>query len=125
MRAEEMLILAERKLSAMRDRIAGSVCMGVEEVAAHLGVGRTTVESYPVEVTRCFDAVPHSSRRRLRFSPAEVEAIKVRLRRWERAKARGEGEAYLRALREEMEREEEETLEAARRARRDLMGIAA
>lgn len=118
------LLLEQRKLEAMRSRIAKESFMTIEEVRKHLGVARSTVEAYPEEILPRADMKPAgSSKQLLRFHPADVLALPARLRAWRRAQARGEGEAFLAALREERELEDRAAIQAASQMRRELLGL--
>lgn len=117
---EEKLLLQQRRLRAMRDRVATEAYLKVQEVAKHWNVSRSTIEALPIEILRWHDATPTSEHVHRRYSPAEVLAGAVRLRRWKRAKEEGRGEEYLRELRAEMEAEEEAILAFAREIRREV-----
>lgn len=110
----ERIMLQVRALEALRQRLLHDTYLSVEQVAERWDVSRTTVEALPEEVLPCEDLSPTRGRRLRRYNPAEVQAAAVRLRRWRRAQQNGQGEAYLRELRAELEAREEEILRAAR-----------
>ncbi len=120
MNQEERLILQQRRLKAMRDRVVEETYLKVTEVARHFGVARSTVEDLPQEILAYTDMRPFSEKSYRRYSPAEVLAAEVRIRRYLKAKAEGEGEAYLQKLREEARAEEDAVLSFAREIRKEV-----
>lgn len=78
--------------------------MTVVEVAEFLGVTRSTVDQMPIAVLPFADVSPTHKRQHKRFDPRDVAALPARLRAWNEARQRGEGEKFLaeagRALRE-------------------------
>lgn len=78
--------------------------MTVLEVAEYLGVTRSTVDQMPFAILPFADISPTHKRQHKRFDPRDVAALPARLRAWDQARRRGEGERFLkeaeRALRE-------------------------
>jgi hypothetical protein len=117
---DERLALQQARLRAMRERVVQETYLKVTEVAKHFGVARSTIEDLPIEVLPYTDMRPFSEKAYRRYSPAEVMAAGVRIRRYLKAKAEGRGEAYLRELREERAAEDEAILAFARDIRKDV-----
>ena len=102
MDAQKRLLLQQRALEALRERIASEHYLSVREVCERLGLSRQVVESLPMEILP-YEDYGSGKRSLRRYHPADVLAAGARLRAWKRARERGEGEAYLRRLREELE----------------------
>lgn len=117
---EERLLLQQKRLKAMRDRVVEETYLSVADVAKHFGLAESTVKEIPIEVLPWSDFTPFSKKTTRRYSPAEVMAAEIRLRRYLKARAEDRGEAYLEELRQELRRDEESVLAFAREARRDV-----
>lgn len=102
MDAQKRLLLQQRALEALRERIASEHYLSVKEVCERLGLSRQVVESLPMEILP-YEDYGSGKRSLRRYHPADVLAAGARIRAWKRARERGEGEAYLRRLREELE----------------------
>lgn len=102
MNAQKRLLLQQRALEALRERIASEHYLSVKEVCERLGLSRQVVESLPMEILP-YEDYGSGKRSLRRYHPADVLAAGARIRAWKRARERGEGEAYLRRLREELE----------------------
>jgi len=87
----------------------------ISDVATFWGVSRTSVEALPFEILPYVNVTPASSRVSRRYNPAEVRAAGVRLHRWKAAIAQGQGEKYLRQLRQERETHEKNLLMAVQK----------
>lgn len=96
------LLLNQRALDALKERIAAESYLKIGDVMKRLNLSRQVVEALPVEVLP-FANYSQGDRRLRRYHPADVLACDAKLRQWERAKQRGEGEAYLTKLRGELE----------------------
>jgi hypothetical protein len=113
MEKEAIIDLKARRLSAMKARLTSETFLTVMEVAARWGVSRSVVEALPVEILPYVNMTPFSARANRRHHPVEVQAAEVRLGRWEKARAQGQGEEYLRSLRTEREGIDQEVLARA------------
>lgn len=102
MDAQKRLLLQQRALEALRERIGSEHYLSVKEVCERLGLSRQVVESLPMEILP-YEDYGSGKRSLRRYHPADVLAAGARIRAWKRARERGEGEAYLRRLREELE----------------------
>ena len=110
---EERLLLEQKKLGEMRRRITEETCLKVMEVAGHFGVSRSVVEGWPYEVLPYMNTRPGAGKCLRRYHPADVIAAAARLRGWERALRQGEGDAFLRQLRQEIETRDREAMQLA------------
>lgn len=125
MHAEQRLTLEGRKLEEMRRRVVEERCLSVLEVAHHYDVSRGVVEGWPYPVLPYMNARPGAGKRLLRYHPADVIAAGARLRAWERAMDRGEGDAYLRQLQEEIDQRDAEAVRLAGEMAREVWRSAA
>ena len=98
------LILQQRRLLAMRTRMAEESYLTVREVAERWGVSRSLVDGLPAEILPFVNLTPHAKRASRRYHPEEVRAAEVRLRQWGQARAEGRAEAYLQQRRAEVAR---------------------
>jgi hypothetical protein len=103
MEEDSIINLKARRFAAMKARLTSETFLTVMEVAGRWGVSRSVVEALPVEILPYVNMTPFSARANRRHHPVEVQAAEVRLRRWEEARALGQGEDYLRSLRKERE----------------------
>lgn len=114
---QRRLHLEAKAIEQLKERIGRSSYMKVSEVAKRLNLSREKVEAIPREVLPYTDYGIERSLRR--YHPADVLAVDARMRAWKDAQARGEGEAYLQGLREELD-----ARDAAARQLADSMGRA-
>lgn len=114
---QEKLVLSQRAIDALRDRIVADSYVDIAGVMARLNYSRAIVESIPMEI---LPFVPYGRGRKVyrRYHPADVAACDARLRAWERAKQRGEGTEYLDRLRMELDAQDEASIRIATDARR-------
>lgn len=114
---EERLLLHQRAIDALRARITADSYMDIAGVMARLGYSRAIIESIPMEI---LPYVPYGRGSKIyrRYHPADVAACDARLRAWERAKQRGEGDAYLRRTGDDLEAQDAASIEVATAARR-------
>lgn len=96
------LILQQRAIEALRERVAEESYLTISAVMKRLGLARSTVDALPIEILPYVDCSPTPGRQLRRYHPADVIAFDARNRAWKRAQQRGEGEAYLAKLREEL-----------------------
>lgn len=115
----QRLILRQRALDALKERIGRESYLSVKDVMDRLKLGRTTVESLPIEVLPYSD-YGTATRALRRYHPADVIAADARIRAWKAAKARGEGEAHLAKLREELEARDRAAIEVAAEVAREV-----
>lgn len=104
----ERLVLQQRAIDALRDRVVADSYMSVGAVCARLGLSRETVEALPIEILPFSDYGSPArgdkpGRHLKRYHPADVLAVDARVRAWRRAQQKNEGEAYLQGLRAELE----------------------
>lgn len=119
MDAQKRLLLQQRALEALRERIASEHYLSVKEVCERLGLSRQVVESLPMEILP-YEDYGSGKRSLRRYHPADVLAAGARIRAWKRARERGEGEAYLRLLREELEERDRLAIQLARDMVREM-----
>jgi hypothetical protein len=94
-------VLQHRALAATRDTMVRTTYLTVDDLRKRWGVSRQVVEGYPIEVLPYMNATPNSSRSRRRYNPSIVAAAEeVWIPGWHNAMAMGEGERYLKSLRE-------------------------
>lgn len=112
MNDQERLLLEQRAVEALKKRIAGETFLTINDVRDRMKLSRQVIEGLPMEI---LPFVPYGSKARTyrRYHPADVLAAEGRLRAWNRAKTKGEGEAYLRKLRDELDRADQLAHEAA------------
>lgn len=111
---QKRLELQRKAIRSLKQRILEEDCLTVSEARKRLGVSRATLEKqYPIEILPWWDATPNSKTTSRRYHPADVGAAPARLRAWTAAKARGEGEAYLHQLREELDERDRLAIELA------------
>ena len=111
--AQRRLLLERRAIEELARRIGREAYMSVKAVQKRLELSRYKVESIPVEVLPFVD-LGLGTRHQKRYHPVDVLAVDARLRAWQAAQARSEGEAYLVGLREELEARDEVALQVAR-----------
>jgi len=112
---QKRALLEQKALDELARRIARESYLKVLEVAERLNVGRDKVESIPAEILPYVDLGTGVYSQR-RYHPADVLAADARLRAWKAAQDRGEGEAFLQELRDELEARDRAALEIARQA---------
>lgn len=117
MNDQEKLVLGQRALDSLKARIVADSYMDLKSVMDRMGYSRAIVESIPMEI---LPFVPYGRGRKIyrRYHPADVAACDARMRAWERAKQRGEGDEYLGRLRMELEAQDEASIRIATDARR-------
>ncbi len=113
---QERLLLNKRAIEQLRDRIQGESYVPLPSVCKRLGLSRAVVRALPMEV---LPYVPYGrgTREHRRYHPADVVAADARIRGWERAKQRGQGDAYLEKLKAELEAMDEQAIALAKRMR--------
>lgn len=116
---QRRMLLQQRAIEALRERIASESYLSVREVCERLGLSRQVVEALPLEVLP-YEDYGTGSRSLRRYHPADVLAAGARMRAWRRARERGEGEAYLRRLREELEERDRAAVRLARDMVREM-----
>jgi len=109
---QRFLVLQQRAVEAMRERIVCDSYMKVVEVAARLAVSRATVEGFPMAVLPYADLGTRTKACR-RYHPADVQALDARLRAWRGAE---DSEAHLAGLREELDQRDRLAVAFARAA---------
>lgn len=116
---ERRLILQQKALDELKRRIAQETYLTVTEVAEVRGVGRGTIETLPMAILpyEDFGTMKRSMRR---YHPADVLALGARIRAWRHAEQHGEGEAYLRELREELEARDAAAVQVADELRAEV-----
>lgn len=119
MDGQKRLLLEQRALEALRERIASEHYLSVKEVCERLGLSRQVVESLPMEILP-YEDYGSGKRSLRRYHPADVLAAGARIRAWKRARERGEGEAYLRRLREELEERDRLAIQLAHAMVREM-----
>lgn len=117
MEERERLVLQQRAIESLKQRIARESYMGIAEVCKRLKLSRSKVEALPLEVLPFTD---YGSGNRLyrRYHPADVLAADARIRGWRRAQADKNGEAYLLTLREQLEESDRLAIQTALEMRR-------
>lgn len=117
MDAQERLLLQQRAVDALKQRIEAESYLDIHAVMSRLGVKRATVEALPMEI---LPYVPHGTGSRIyrRYHPADVLAADAKIRRWTEAKRRGKGDEYLAKLRAELEAIDEQAIAFANETRR-------
>lgn len=116
---QERLLFVQRAIDALRARIAGESYMDIKGVMARLGYSRAIVESIPLEI---LPYVPYGRGTKVyrRYHPADVAACDARMRGWERAKQKGQGDEYIERLRAELDAQDEASVALAHDARRQV-----
>src|SRR5690625_6448786 len=89
---QRRMLLQQRAIEALRERIASESYLSVREVCERLGLSRQVIEALPLEVLP-YEDYGTGSRSLRRYHPADVLAAGARMRAWRRARERGEGEA--------------------------------
>lgn len=112
--AERRLMLQQRKLELVRRKVAGQAYLTVRDIQTRLGLSRETVEALPLELLPFVDLGLRKKSMR-RYHPDDVMALDARFRAWQAARSRGQGEAYLSRLKEELRERDRETLDRSRR----------
>ena len=102
LREQRRLLLEKKALEDLRARIARESYLSVGDVQERLGLSREKVEALPPALLPYTD-LGLRTRSLRRYHPADVLALDARLRAWQEARARGEGEKYLRELEERLE----------------------
>lgn len=121
--SQRRLLLEKKALDDLRERIGREAYLTVPEVQERLNLSRDKVEALPIEILPFADyGTPNRSLKR--YHPADVLAVDARIRAWRAAQQRGEGEAYLRELREELEARDAAALEVARLMNAELSSAA-
>lgn len=108
---QRRLHLEAKAIAELKERIGRDAYMKVTEVADRLNLSREKVEALPPEILPFTDFGVGRALRR--YHPADVLAVDARIRAWKAAQARGEGEACLRELREELEARDATALRVA------------
>jgi hypothetical protein len=111
--AERRMIAERRKIEAVRERIARTTYMGVEEVAAHFGVSRAKLASYPFAVLPWVPGNDSRTRVVRLYHPSDVAAFPARMRRYTEALSRGEGPACLEDMERQIRERDERTMRDA------------
>lgn len=115
---KQRLILEQRAIQAMKERIAGESYLSIGEVCQRLGVHRSIIEGLPMEVLPWVPFGNGGKRVHRRYHPAAVVAADGRIRAWHRARQEGRGAEYLAQLRAELEELDRATHRAALEAAR-------
>ena len=99
---QRRLLLEERAIKELKERIGRETYLSVTEVCERLGMSREKVETLEVEILPYVDyGTPKKAMRR--YHPADVAALDAVQRAYKRAEQRGEAEAFLRERRELLE----------------------
>jgi hypothetical protein len=116
---QDRLLLQRKAIEALRERIVATSYLDVKGVMARWQWKRALVMSIPPEI---LPYVPHGTARKVsrRYHPLDVAAADARLRAWQRAKARGEGDEYLARLRVELDAADARAIEAANEMRGEV-----
>ncbi len=113
----ETLVLQQRAIDALKERIASESYMSIEQVRTRLKLSRAKVESIPFEVLPYTDC-GSGTREYRRYHPADVLAADARIRGWRRAQAEGRSEQHLAELREQLEEADRAAIRTALEMRR-------
>lgn len=119
MDVQRRLLLHQRAIEALRERIATEHYLSVRDVCARLRLSRQVVEALPIEILP-YEDYGSGARALRRYHPADVLAAGARMRAWKRARERGEGESYLRRLREELDERDRAAMQLAHDMAREM-----
>lgn len=111
--AQRRLLLERKAIDELKARIARDAYMSIKDVQDRLGLSREKVEAMPVELLPYVD-FGLGDRSLKRYHPADVLALDARMRAWQAAQARGEGEALLSTYREELQARDAAAVQVAR-----------
>lgn len=122
---QRTLVLQQRAIEALRERIVAESYVGVAEVCKRLKLSREKVESLPMAILPYVDhgstVTPKEGEPRWRslrrYHPADVLAADARIRAWRRAETRGGGDAYLARLEAELDESDRAAIDLARTTR--------
>lgn len=112
MNDQRRLILQQRALDALRERIERDSYLSVGAVVKRLGISRSKVEALPEEVLPYVNLGTGKKSMR-RYHPADVLAADALLRAWTRARDRGAEAEFLERRRAELEERDRLALEVA------------
>lgn len=109
----ERLMLEQRAIDALKERIVSQSYMSVQEVARHFGVSRSLIEDLPEEVLPYTDLGRGAVRSRRRYHPADVMAADALIRRWRRAQQQGCEREFLAEMRARLEARDDAAIRLA------------
>lgn len=110
---QRRILLQQRAIDSLRERIVETSYLTLQQVMERTGLGRTYLEQLPPEI---LPYTPHRRGPRVhrRYHPADVLALDAMVRRWDRAKQRGEENAFIEAMGRELEARDALAIDLAR-----------